>query len=294
VLRAICVSDADGKHVQPLRYTVCSEHCSRDSSDGADQLDWVRPRLLLYGNDFGIFRISVGRKPGLLGEKPPAPFAADSAGDRVAAGFSPTACLSCAGPVTVRDVPSGRLVGRVGGKKFDNIEPSLSPDGKEVVFVRNYADDSGRTEGIWTAAADGSHLQRLERSGFTPFWSPAGNLIAYLAPSGALQLVAPQGGASTTLLRSGPGTISVFGWSPDGRRIAFSDASGKLAVVDIATRKVRKLLKLHLPYDSSGVAWSPTSRQLLVVWRPPTGSGCPSGLWRVPINGAKPRLVHGC
>ena len=65
VLRAICVSDADGKHVQPIRYTVCGEHCFRDLSDGADQLDWVGPRLLLYGNDFGIFAISVGRKPEL-------------------------------------------------------------------------------------------------------------------------------------------------------------------------------------------------------------------------------------
>jgi len=31
-----------------------------------------------------------------------------------------------------------------------------------------------------------------------------------------------------------------------------------------------------------------------VVWRPPAHSSCPTGLWRVPIDGAKPRLVHGC
>jgi Tol biopolymer transport system component len=105
--------------------------------------------------------------------------------------------------------------------------------------------------------------------------------------------VAPQGGVSTTLLRSGLGGL-VFGWSPDGRRIAFADSSGKLAVVDVATKKVRKLLKLQAPYGSWSVAWSPNSRQLLVVWRPPAHSSCPSGLWRVPIDGAKPRLVHGC
>jgi Tol biopolymer transport system component len=134
----------------------------------------------------------------------------------------------------------------------------------------------------------------LEPSGDNPLWSPAGNRIAYLAPSGALRLVAPQGGASTTLLRSGHGTVSLFGWSPDARRIAFSDGSEKLLVVDVATRRVRKLLKLHLPYNSSSIAWSPNSRQLLVVWRAPTHSDCPSGLWRVPIDGAKPRLVHGC
>jgi WD40 repeat protein len=292
-LRAICISDADGKHVRPLRYTVCRGRCSRNLSDPPDQLDWAGPRLLLYGSDLGIFAISLGRKPELLGRKPPAPFAADRAGDRVAAGFS--TCPGCAGPVTVRAVPSGRLVGRLGGTRLDNIEPSLLPDGTQVVFVRDDADSSGRTKGIWIAAGDGSHLQQLARSGVNPFWSPAGDRIAYFVPSGttrwAMRLVAPQGGASTTLLRSSPGTV--FGWSPDGRRIAF-DASGKLAVVEVATRTVRELLKLRRPYGSSSVAWSPDSRQLLVVWRPPTGSDCPSGLWRGPIDGAKPHLVHGC
>jgi hypothetical protein len=294
VLRAICVSDADGTHVQPLRYTVCSEHCSGELSDPPGELDWVKPGLILYGNDMGIYAIPVGRKPELVGKKAaPEPFSADAEGDRVAAGGA-AACLRCPGPVRIVGVPSGAVVGLVGGTKLDNIEPSLSPDGTQVVFARIAADGSGRTKGIWNAAADGSHLRRLEASGLAPLWSPAGDRIAYLDPSGSLRLVAPQGGASTTLVRSGPGTVSVFDWSPDGRRIAFSDATGKLAVVDVATRKVRRLLKLHLPYDSSSVDWSPDSRQLLVVWRPPTGSNCPSGLWRVPIDGAKPRLVHGC
>lgn len=293
VLRAICISDADGKHLKPLRYTVCGEHCSSVLSDPPGQLDWAKPGRILYGNDSGIVAIPIGSKPKLVGRTPPAPFSTDSAGDRVAVGAAPASCVSCSGPVKILSVPSGAVVGLVGGTKVDNTEPSLSPDGTQVVFTRLTADGSGRSLGIWAAGVDGSHLQRLERSGGTPFWSPVGSQIAYLAPSGALQLVAAQGGGSTTLVRGG-GAISIFSWSPDGRRIAFSDGSGNLAVVDVATRKVRKLLKLHLPYDTSSVAWSPNSQELLVVWRPPTGTDCPSGLWRVPIDGAKPRLVHGC
>jgi hypothetical protein len=83
--------------------------------------------------------------------------------------------------VTVRDVPSGRLVGRVGGKKFDNTSRA-SPDGKQVVFVRNYADDLAN-RGDRTAAADGSHLQR---------WS--GRVQPVRSPSAIESLTSPPPG----------------------------------------------------------------------------------------------------
>lgn len=290
VLRAICVSDADGTHVQPLRYTACSERCPGPVSEPLGQLDWVSPQLFVFGSDAGVFALPVGQKPLLVGRTPPEPYSIDAAGDRVAFGFS--SCPGCAGPVTVREVPSGTLVGKLGGKKLDNVGPSLSPDGTQVVFMRVYADDSGRTKGIWVAGADGSGLRRLERSGGDPLWSPAGDRISFVSSSGALRVVPAQGGASTLLLR--PGFQGVIGWSPDGKRIALSDAKGRLAVVDVATRKVRTLLKLRPPWGPSSVVWSPDSQQLLVVWRPPMGSKCPSGLWRVPAAGGKPRLVHGC
>ncbi len=294
ILRAFCASDADGKHLHQLAHTVCSEHCSNNLGDPPGQLNWVRPSLLVYGSD-GVRTVSVGQKPELLARKGPDPYALDARGDRVATSDFASACTSCRGPVRIFSVPSGAVVGVVGGMKLENSEPSLSPDGTQVVFTRTPPKDSGQPA-IWTAAADGSHLQRLERKGNNPLWSPAGNRIAYLAPAGparwAWRLVVPQGGASTTLLRHGPGTV--FGWSPNGRWIAFPDTKGKLAVIDVTTGKVRRLLKLQLPYSSSSVVWSPNSQQLLVVWRPPAHSSCPSGLWRVPIDGANPRLVHGC
>jgi hypothetical protein len=296
ILRAFCASDADGKHLLQLPHTVCSERCANNLGDPPGQINWVGPPgLLVYGSDNGVHTISVGQKPKLLARKGPDPYALDAKGDRVATSDFGSGCTSCRGPVKIFSVPSGAVVGVVGGTKVDNSEPSLSPDGTQVVFTRTPAKDSGRPS-IWTAAADGSHLRRLERSGNNPLWSPAGNQIAYLAPAGAARwawrLVSPTGGASTTLLRSGPGTV--FGWSPNGRWIAFPDSKGRLAVIDVTTRKVRRLLNLRLPYSSSSVVWSPNSQQLLVVWRPPAHSSCPSGLWRVPIDGAKPHLVHGC
>jgi WD40-like Beta Propeller Repeat len=165
-------------------------------SDPPDQLYWVRPSLLLYGNDFGIGAITVGQSPKLLGKKPPEPFSVGPNGDRVAAGaVSSCTHTGCAGPVKILSVPWGALVGTVGGTQRINTEPSLSPDGTQVVFARFAANDSGRRLGIWTASADGSHLLRLTRGGSNPLWSPVGNRIAYLArthPS-ALRLVPSQG-----------------------------------------------------------------------------------------------------
>jgi len=178
---------------------------------------------------------AVGRKPKLLTRTgAPEPFVADAAGDRVATGVSD--CTGCVGPVTVLDASSGRLVGEVGGKKLANTEPSLSPDGTQVVFARFAR--SGLPRGIWTADIDGTNLQRLEPSGSAPYWSPAGNRIAYLAPTGALRLVAPQGGTSTTAPakrpRNGLGlrlvtrrpTHRVLGYKREARRRRRSDEEG--------------------------------------------------------------------
>ncbi len=296
ILRAFCTSATDGSNLHPLPHTTCAERCSNNLGDPPGQLNWVGPSLLVYGSDDGVHTISVGHKPKLLTRSGPSVYALDAHGDRLATSDFGSGCVSCRGPVRIFSVPSGAVVGVVGGKKLMNSEPSLSPDGSQVVFTRQPATDAGRP-GIWTANADGSHLKRLEQHGSYPLWSPAGNLIAYAAPTGpdttALRLVAPEGGASRTLLRGYP---EVFGWSPDGKYIASADGKGRLAVVNVATGKVRTLLKPKPPFQSSSAAWSPDSQQLLLVTsRPPTHStACPSSVWRVPIDGAKAHLVHTC
>jgi hypothetical protein len=293
--RAICVAGEDGKNAAPLPHTLCAKTCRLDLIDSPSQLYWVAPKLLLYGDDFRIFLVPVGGKPQPLGSEPGSfeQFSVDAAGDRVAAGHTDCPQPQCAGPVTVLDVPSGKVVGRIGGSKFDNIEPSISPDGSQVVFERDYADDSGRTLGLWTADADGSHLHRLVQKNVvatSPLWSPAGDQIAYLeaaAGSSALLLIPAHGGGGHTLVPRG--VEAVFGWSPDAESIAF-EARGRLAVVNVASGKVRSLLKLHF---APSVAWSPDSGQLLVnTW--PRAKGCRTSLWRVPAGGGKPRLLRHC
>ena len=120
-----------------------------------------------------------------------------------------------------------------------------------------------------------------------------GGKIAYVAFAGksvALRLVSAGGGKSRALV---PRNVeNVFGWSPDGKSIAFETGHGsigKLAVVDVATGKVRSLLQL---YYAPTAAWSSDSSELLANTVPKTQK-CWS-TWRVPADGSKPTLISSC
>jgi hypothetical protein len=290
ILQALCTANADGTNAQPLRYTVCSEKCN----DPPYQIAWLPSGELVYLVDGDLFRLAPGQKPKRFARVNSPSFATDPGGNRLAAGFGFPGCLSCGGPVTVLNVPSGHVVGKVGGKKVDNVYPSLSPDGKQVVFERDAADDSSRTFGIWSAKANGKGLRHLVREGFQPQWSPAaGGKIAfrgYVGKVESLRLVSPTGRGVRTLVPRG--VLNVFGWSPDGKSIAFEMGSGtfgKLAVVDVATGKVRQLLKL---YYAPTAAWKPDSSELL-AYSLAKSQKCWS-LTRVPVDGLSPTVISSC
>ena len=297
ILQALCTANADGTNAKPLRYTVCSENCQ----DPPYQIVWLRPNALLFLRDGDILRVAPGQKPQKIAATINAPFfALDAAGDRIAAGAAYPGCSSCAGPVTVINLATGRQIGTVGGKKLDNVNPSLSPDGTKVVFERDASNDSGKIFGIWTAKTNGSHLRRLVKVGQRPLWSPTGGEIAYVAPAGksvALRLVSAGGGRSRALV---PRRVeNVFGWSPDGRYIAFETGKGtfgKLAVVDATTGKVRSLLQLK--YTPTAV-WKPDSSELLaysLIASYPFSAKSKKcwALTRVPVEGSKPTLISSC
>jgi Tol biopolymer transport system component len=288
ILQALCTMKPDGTNAQPLRYTVCSERCA----DPPGPIVWTQSGIL-YLQSGGIYRLVPGSKPHKVVQVNAVFMTTNPAGTRVATQSYYDSCLTCAGPVTIRDAQSGAVVGTAGGKKLNNVDPSLSSDGTKVVFERDASDESGKTFGIWTASANGSHLRQLAKVGHQPLWSPTGAKIAYVVPAGtssALRLIPVGGGKSRALVPHNVATV--FGWSPNGRYLAFESGTGsayKLAVVDVATGKVRTLLSLN---GSPAAAWAPSSQEL-VANTIPKGQKCAS-TWRVPVDGSAPTKISSC
>jgi hypothetical protein len=94
---------------------------------------------------------------------------------------------------------------------------------------------------------------------------------------------------------SSNGSGKTFGsWTArtNGKSIAFEAGEGsigKLAVVDVATGKVRRLLQL---YYAPTAVWSSDSSELLAN-TVPKSQKCWS-TWRVPVDGSKPTLISSC
>jgi WD40-like Beta Propeller Repeat len=294
ILHALCTMRGNGTNVQPVRYTTCSgRHCPEPPT----LIAWTQ-KGILYQSGGGVFRIVPGNKPQQIARPSAVSYVTNPAGTRLAAAPYYDSCDTCAGPLTIYDAQSGAVVGKVGGKKLSNVDPSLSPDGLSVAFGRITSNGSGKSLGIWAANTNGSSLRQLVKVGVYPLWSPTSAKVAYLV-QGSLHLVSAAGGQSRTLV---PGKVeNVFGWSPNGRYVAFAQAgrsgASKLAVVNVATRKVRTLLRL---YDSPAASWAPDSLHLVVNIDqgsspgslPPYANCGPT--YRVSLTGSAPVKIASC
>jgi len=141
-------------------------------------------------------------------------------------------------------------------------QASLSPTGARAVF---------ETHGeIVTVPAEKGDMRNLTRSPAIadrdPSWSPDGKTIAYFSDeSGEYALhLREQGGVGTVSkidLGPAPSYFYALNWSPDSKRISYSDQRGNFWLVDLATGKT---LKFDTDSQSRGpkATWSPDSKWL--------------------------------
>jgi Tol biopolymer transport system component len=117
--------------------------------------------------------------------------------------------------------------------------PSLSPDGREIVYLS----DNGGHANLWAAALDGSNLRQLtfERDPGVaigvPAWSPRGRRVAFVRAHDAridICLINSDGSRFGTLLTD----AFAFCWSGDGRWMHCSRPGWRIDKVNVETGDV--------------------------------------------------------
>jgi Tol biopolymer transport system component len=178
-----------------------------------------------------------------------------------------------AGDIWVMDADGSnrRQVTRTHDPDVD-FDPSLSPDGRRVVFRTSrgrYVPDPNGTgvQGVFVIDLDASHERQIQppRGGLFPDWSPDGRRIAFstLRADGTETIVTtdPDG---THVHDTGVVGGECAEWSPDSSRLAYCHHPGNgdfdVWVMNADGRHRRRLTRTR-GRDYPG-AWSPDGKQL--------------------------------
>lgn len=148
---------------------------------------------------------------------------------------------------------------------------SLSPKGERALF-----DARGD---IYTAPIEKGIPRNLTHSSGAhdrnPQWSPDGRHIAFISDASGedeIWLVPYDGSTAATPLTSGTKQrIDGLRWSPDSKSLAFSNKSGEILVLTLASKSITKIAQ-----DKTGQAgdyvWAPDSRYLAFSLPDPNGT----------------------
>jgi TolB protein len=150
-----------------------------------------------------------------------------------------------------------------------NMDPTFSPDGKEMIFIAVVA---GREQLMRRPIAGGPvrQLTRDDADHEDPAWSPDGKRVAFVLMKDGLEqihLMSPDGTGVEPLTPADVKTIHPE-WTPDGRSVTYctdddlappKKNASEILSIDVATRKPTRLI-------TGGVntfpVWSPDGKRL--------------------------------
>ena len=166
------------------------------------------------------------------------------------------------------------------GAGRQNVSPSISPDGRYIVFISEkdlftfemYLADASTGKIVKTLTSQASNpeyeaLRFLDSSGS---WSPDGQKLIFAVFSDGSQDLAILDVESREIeeriVIPGMGAIANPAWSPDGRSVAFSGSKGGISdlyVYDLETERLDRLTEDK--YADFQPAWSPDGRTIAFV-----------------------------
>jgi len=152
---------------------------------------------------------------------------------------------------------------------------------------------------IWLINLDGKPSQQLAE-GHSAALAPTGNQLVYIKGRD-IWTAKTEGSEKPSLLIQAKGRSSSLRWSPDGRKLAFTNARGDHAFVgvyDLASKAVT-YLEPSVDRDSEPV-WSPNSKELAFIRTPadreafafrPRRTAAPWSIWIADVDTGNARQV---
>ncbi len=151
-------------------------------------------------------------------------------------------------------------------KSFSNI--AMSPNGERLVITsRGDVYNVPVTEGVTRnlTATSGAHERDAE-------WSPNGKSIAYISDKTGeteIYIQSPDSNINDAvqLTKNSDSYIITLGWSPDSKKILYTDRKARLFCIDVDSKQRTEVAKSEYGFYGLNFSWSPDSKWIAYALR---------------------------